>query len=319
VTEFTDDLDNNLELLAEHHDVTPAQVAKVAFAQMPKGERLSLLLVMLESLPDGLRRALDRPVAEVASAIDPSAKLPLARALSRSTSSQQEDPEVLSPHTGLPQKLRGAIHELTRRYPINLIVDAAMLETDDEVVREAIARAFLPKERKEQERKPEVRRYELLDADNCDVLWSGTEPFQPMKFDYVAADGSVRGYQREGHMAFEFGPGVEGITGQTYYRSLESLAEESEEKAKTLREKLGLVSTSEPKPEPLFTFVAESARGAVLGKANEALSNIRIINGLTGRSESYTLKRVVPEYDFREDENAPQVRQLAVYSKDGGQ
>jgi hypothetical protein len=151
-------------------------------------------------------------------------------------SAREPTEEPVSPHTGLPQKLRGAIHELTRNYPVNLIVDAAMLEVD-EVVRKAIARAFLPKEPKEQER--------------------------------------------------------------------------------TLRDKLS--SNADPKSEPTFTFVAESARGAMLGKANEAPPQIRIINGLTGRSDSYTLKRVVPEYDFREDENAPKVRQLAVYSKDGGQ
>jgi hypothetical protein len=143
-----------------------------------------------------------------------------------------EDPEVLSPHTGLPQKLRGAIHELTRNYPINLIVDAAMLEVDDELVREAIARAFLPRE----ERKP-------------------------------------------------------------------------------LREKLGL---NPPKAEPKkFTWVVGSTRGAVLGTADEAPEEVRIVEG--GQQVSYTRKRVVPEYDFRQDENAPQVRQLAVYSKDGGQ
>jgi hypothetical protein len=108
---FTDDLDNDLEVLAEHHDVTPVQVAKAAFAQVPEHVRLPLLRTLLGVLPE--------PVPE--------------------------DPEILSPHTGLPQKLRGAIHELTRRYPVNLIVDAAMLEVDDEIVREAIARAFLPK------------------------------------------------------------------------------------------------------------------------------------------------------------------------------
>jgi hypothetical protein len=111
MTAFTDDLDNDVEVLAEHHDVTPVQVAKAAFAQVPEHVRLPLLRELLSVLP--------QPVPE--------------------------DPEVLSPHTGLPQKLRGAIHELTRRYPVNLIVDAAMLEVDDEIVREAIARAFLPK------------------------------------------------------------------------------------------------------------------------------------------------------------------------------
>jgi len=142
MTAFTDDLDNDLEGLAKHHDVTPVQVAHTAFRLVPEDVRLSLLLTMLESLPDGLRRALDRPVAEVASAIEPSAKLPLARALFRSMPSRQEEP--LSPHTGLPQELRGAIHELGRKYPRNLVADAAMLEMPRDV-REDVARAFLPK------------------------------------------------------------------------------------------------------------------------------------------------------------------------------
>lgn len=111
MTTFTDDLDNDLEVLAEHHEVTPVQVAKAAFAQLPDYLRRTLLESLLAVQP--------KPVSE--------------------------DPEPLSPGTGLPQKLRGAIHELTRIYPVNLIVDTAMLEIDDELVRETIARAFLPK------------------------------------------------------------------------------------------------------------------------------------------------------------------------------
>ena len=104
MTTFTDDLDNDLEVLAEHHDVTPVQVAKAAFAQLPDYLRRTLLESLLEAQP--------KPVSE--------------------------DPEPHSPHTGLPQKMRGAKHELTRNYPVKL-------EIDDELVRENIARAFLPK------------------------------------------------------------------------------------------------------------------------------------------------------------------------------
>jgi hypothetical protein len=111
MTAFTDDLENDLEVLTEHHDVTPVQVAKAAFAQVPDYLRRTLLEALLEVQP--------KPVSE--------------------------DSDPISPSTGLPQTLRGAVHELTRRYPVNLIVDAAMLEVDDELVREAIARAFLPK------------------------------------------------------------------------------------------------------------------------------------------------------------------------------
>jgi hypothetical protein len=278
MTAFTDDLDNDVEVLAEHHDVTPVQVAKAAFAQVPEHVRLPLLRELLSVQPT--------PVPE--------------------------DPEVLSSHTGLPQKLRGAIHELTRRYPVNLIVDAAMLEVDDEIVREAIARAFLPKE--PEARKHEVRRYELIDAENGDVLWSGAEPFQPMKFDYVAADGSVRGYQREGHMAFEFGPGVKGITGQTCYRSLESLAEESEGKQKTLREKLDLIKEEKAAAKVGLYTVVDVASEEELGLVDALEHRIRVLDGKTGQSISYEHMRTEPEYDFREGE-AVKPRKLALYRK----
>lgn len=46
--------------------------------------------------------------------------------------------------TGLPQKLRGAIHALTRNYAPNLIADAVMLEVPEEQ-RQEVAKAFLPK------------------------------------------------------------------------------------------------------------------------------------------------------------------------------
>jgi hypothetical protein len=225
-----------------------------------------------------------------------------------------EEAEPLAPITGLPQKLRGAIHELTRLYPHNLVVDAAMLEMPEEHRRE-VARAFLPRE----ERKQEVRRFVLVDSETGDELWEGDEPFTPQRFDYVAADGSVKGYQREGFMAYELGPGADVIIGRSYYRSLESLAEEeakeTETKRRTIREKIGL---PESKPETKrFTWVVGSSRGAVLGTADEAPEFVRVIEN--GQQVSYTRKRVVPEYDFREDENAPTVRQLAVYTKDGGQ
>jgi hypothetical protein len=110
MTAFTDDLDNDLEVLAEHHDVTPVQVAKAAFAQVPEHVRLPLLRTLLDVQPT--------PVSE--------------------------DPEPLSPGTGLPQKLRGSVHELTRHYQANLVVDAAMLELS-EGARVEVAKVFLPK------------------------------------------------------------------------------------------------------------------------------------------------------------------------------
>jgi hypothetical protein len=110
------------------------------------------------------------------------------------------DWDVIQDGTGLPQKLRGAVHELTRNYAPNLVVDAVMLELPEDV-RESIARAFLPVEPE-----PEMHRYELLDAETAEVLWSGTEPFNPKFFDYVGADGSSRRYQREGLPVSEFGP-----------------------------------------------------------------------------------------------------------------
>lgn len=53
------------------------------------------------------------------------------------------DPDPTSPTTGLPQKLRGAVHALTQRYQPNLVVDAAMLAMPEEQ-RAAVARCFLP-------------------------------------------------------------------------------------------------------------------------------------------------------------------------------
>jgi hypothetical protein len=107
MTAFTDDLDNDLEVLAEHHDVTSVQVAKTAFAQVPEHVRLPLLRTLLDVLP--------QPVSE-----DPVSE------------------------TGLPQKLRGTIHSLTRNYPANLVADAAMLELPEDV-RVEVAKAFLSK------------------------------------------------------------------------------------------------------------------------------------------------------------------------------
>lgn len=89
-------------------------IAEAALHLLPENERLPLLHKLLAALP-----RFPQPVSE--------------------------DPEPLSEGTGLPQNLRGAVHALVRKYPVNLVVDAAMLEIDDELVRENIARAFLPK------------------------------------------------------------------------------------------------------------------------------------------------------------------------------
>jgi hypothetical protein len=115
MTAFTDDLDNDLEVLAEHHDVTPVQVAKAALALVPDYIRHALIGSMWAALP--------QPVSE-----DP------------------HPAEAVEPvsETGLPQKLRGSIHELTRHYPANLVVDAAMLEMPEER-RVEVAKTFLPK------------------------------------------------------------------------------------------------------------------------------------------------------------------------------
>jgi hypothetical protein len=112
MTAFTDDLDNDLEVLAEHHDVTPVVVAKAALALLPEYIRHALIGSMWAALP--------QPVSE-----DP-------------------HPAESVSETGLPQKLRGSIHELTRHYPANLVVDAAMLEMPEEQ-RAEVAKAFLPK------------------------------------------------------------------------------------------------------------------------------------------------------------------------------
>lgn len=105
MTAFTDDLDNDLEVLAEHHDVTPDHVAMLAFGLVPDPLRRRLLESLLDAQPK---------------------------------------PGFFQEGTGLPQALRGAVHELTRRYPANLVADAAMLELPEEV-RHDVARAFLPK------------------------------------------------------------------------------------------------------------------------------------------------------------------------------
>lgn len=108
MTAFTDDLDNDLEVLVDHHDVTPVVVAKAALALLPEYIRHALIGSMWAALPT--------PVSE--------------------------DPEPISQTTGLPQTLRGSVHELTRQYPANLVVDAAMLEMPEDV-RKNVARAFL--------------------------------------------------------------------------------------------------------------------------------------------------------------------------------
>jgi hypothetical protein len=64
--------------------------------------------------------------------------------LPTSTPATEEAAEPIQESTGLPQKLRGAVHELTRNYAPNLIVDTAMLEMPEEQ-RAEVAGAFLPK------------------------------------------------------------------------------------------------------------------------------------------------------------------------------
>lgn len=194
-------------------------------------------------------------------------------------------PEPVQEGTGLPQKLRGSIHELTRNYAPNLIVDAVMLELPEHV-RESIARCFLPVE---PESKHEVQRYELVDAETAEVLWSGTVSFAPQRFDYVGADGSSRSYQREGHMSFEFGPGAEGITGRTYYRTLEDIAEQEEA---SLREQLAKL-TPKPKPEPSYTYI--DADGDQLLQSDIVEPNF-FMRDVSGEVTHYRLMDTMPEY-----------------------
>jgi hypothetical protein len=195
--------------------------------------------------------------------------------------------EVVEPYsqTGLPQKLRGSIHELTRNYPANLVVDAAMLEMPEDR-REAVARCFLPVE---PENKHEVQRYELVDSETGDELWEGDEPFTPQRFDYVAADGSVKGYQREGFMAYEFGPGAEGITGRSYYRSLEDIAEQEEA---SLREQLAKLKPA-PKPEPKYTYI--DSNGDQLLQSDIVETNF-FMRDVSGEVTHYRLMDTMPEY-----------------------
>lgn len=198
------------------------------------------------------------------------------------------DWDVIQDGTGLPQKLRGAVHELTRNYAPNLVVDAVMLELPEDV-RESIARAFLPVEPE-----PEMHRYELLDAETAEVLWSGTEPFNLKFFDYVGADGSSRRYQREGLPVSEFGPGAYGITSRTCYRNVEDVAEQEKPKP--------------PVPEPMYTLLDED-RGE-LAKSDQVHPDIRVVNA-SGAVVNYTLVRTLPEYDAR-DETA---RMVALYRR----
>jgi hypothetical protein len=79
--------------------------------------------------------------------------------------------------TGLPQQLRGAVHELTRHYAPNLIVDTAMLTMPEEQ-RQEVARAFLPKKSlreklEEQRQAKEAERaklYTVVDAASGEEL-----------------------------------------------------------------------------------------------------------------------------------------------------
>lgn len=118
MTAFTDDLENDLEVLAEHHDVTQMHVAQVVLTLLPSHVRDALI----RSLGIASLKSWEELTAPV----------------------NEESPGPIQEGTGLPQKLRGAVHELTHHYPANLVADAAMLALPEKV-RHDVARAFLPK------------------------------------------------------------------------------------------------------------------------------------------------------------------------------
>lgn len=163
MTTFTDDLDNDLEVLAEHHEVTPVQVAKAAFAQVPEYVRSDLLRSLLDV-------------------------------------QQQLDEKSLNlPKEGhaLPLALRATIHGLVQRFPGNLVVDAAMLELP-QGVRTEVARAFLPKEPENVEQPPRAKPgkgYHLVDTKTGETLII-TDSVVPQIFDFVAEDGTRKHYIR---------------------------------------------------------------------------------------------------------------------------
>jgi hypothetical protein len=160
MTAFTGDLDNDLEMLAREHDVTPVVLAKTAIAQMPEHLRHAFIGSMWAALP---------------------------------TPMSEDSPDFAQPHTGLPQKLRGAIHELTRRYPVNLIVDAAMLEMPEDV-RVEVATTFLPKKslREKLGMNTPAPRAELVERETGEVLLSGPadKVFGPGYLRITKDDGS---------------------------------------------------------------------------------------------------------------------------------
>lgn len=95
--------------------------------------------------------------------------------------------------TGLPQKLRGTIHSLTRNYPANLVADAAMLELPEDV-RVEVAKAFLPKKslREKLGMNTPAPRAELVERETGEVLLSGPadKVFGPGYLRITKDDGS---------------------------------------------------------------------------------------------------------------------------------
>jgi hypothetical protein len=207
-----------------------------------------------------------------------------------------EDSEILSPHTGLPQKLRGTIHGLTRNYPANLVVDAAMLEMPEEQ-RAEVARAFLASPQ---------RRWELVDRDTGAVLHiEEGEFFGPRNLVVTSSSGAKKRYQQ---LAGETEVLVDGTkVTRLFYRSDEAMEQASQDKQKSLRERLEKLKPA-PKPEPHFTLLDED--GYELATADSTHEDIRVINQC-GSLTNYTLLRVLPEYDARTETK----RMVAVYRK----
>lgn len=138
-----------LDALVRYNDYPKLDVAKAAAEQLGASDRRLLLSHLLG---DGVT-------------------------LPQGPKANEEAPGPVQPHTGLPQKLRGAIHELTRKYAINLIVDAAMLELPEKE-RAEVAKAFLPKkplrekldEQRAQKEAEQARLYVLVDAASGEEL-----------------------------------------------------------------------------------------------------------------------------------------------------
>ena len=145
-----------------------------------------------------------------------------------------DDVDPTSPTTGLPQKLRGAVHALAQRYPRNQVVDAAMLELPEQM-RHDVARAFLLNTKK------------------------------PLR---------------------------------------ETLEEQRAEKAAA---------------KAKLYILVDAGSGEELGKVEpgELSQHLRIVDGKTGQPRDYVQVRIIPEYDFREHDDAPP-RMLAIYRQAGG-